>query len=277
MVWLPGLGECNMTSRRDPEFMGMKPGNPRYEKRLGAYVAEIEKFLKRKGWLDKAYAYVYDEPRFCDYDLVKFGYGFLEKHAPGLRRMLPALAHHAFKELSGPVNLWCPQIQYLDSPELRNVREKGDKVWWYICNNPKAPYACDFIDHPAPELRIWLWQTWKERVNGVLIWDVFNWRGQINHPDQNGEGRFLYPPEECINSKEPVVADPVQSVRITHLRDGLEDYEYFAILKRLSPKNPLLQVPESVTTSLTDFSHDVGELEKHRIRLAREIERLCGR
>lgn len=277
MVWIPGLGECSMFSRRDPDFMGLKPSDPRYEKRLGAYVAAIEGFLKRKGLLDRAYAYVYDEPRACDYDLVKFGYGFLEKHAPGLRRMLPALAHSAFKELSGPVNLWCPQIQYLSSPELKGVRERGDNIWWYICNNPKAPHACDFVDHPAHELRVWLWQTWKERVDGVLIWDVFNWRGQTDHPDQNGEGRFLYPPEECAKATGPVVADPVQSVRIAHLRDGLEDYEYFAMLKRMSPSNPLLRVPDELTSSLAEFSKDPAVLERYRLRLAREIEKISAK
>ena len=273
MVWLPGLGQCSMSSRQNPEFMGLKPGDPRYEKRLGAYLAAMEGFLKRKGLLDKAYAYVYDEPLASEYDLVKFGYNFLAKHAPGLRRMLPALAHSAFRDLDGAVNLWCPQIQYLSSPELKRQRERGDMMWWYVCNNPKSPYVCDFIDHPAPELRIWLWQTWKEKVGGVLIWDVFNWRGQTKHPDQNGEGRFLYPPEECA-TKAGVVADPVRSVRITHLRDGLEDYEYFSMLKRLSPSNPLLQVPDSVTSAMTEFAFDSSAMEAHRLRLAREIERL---
>jgi hypothetical protein len=110
----------------------------------------------------------------------------------------------------------------------------------------------------------------------VLIWDAFNWRGQTRHPDQNGEGRFLYPPEECADGKVNVVADPVQSVRIAHLRDGLEDYEYFVMLRRLSPSSQLLQVPASVTASLTEFSRDSAALEKHRLRLAREIERLGG-
>jgi hypothetical protein len=112
-------------------------------------------------------------------------------------------------------------------------------------------------------------------VGGILIWDAFNWRGQTKHPDQNGEGRFLYPPEECA-TKTGVVADPVHSVRITHLRDGLEDYEYFAILKRLSPSNPLLQVPDSVTSSLTEFAFDSSSIESHRLRIAREIERLSS-
>ena len=113
-------------------------------------------------------------------------------------------------------------------------------------------------------------------MGGILIWDAFNWRGQTKHPDQNGEGRFLYPPEECATNAG-VVADPVQSVRITYLRDGLEDYEYLTILKRLSPENPLLQVPDSVTSSLTDFAFDSTAMERHRLKVAREIERLTAK
>ena len=274
LVWLPGLGQCDYSSRKDPEFMGLKPGDPRYERRLGAYLSAIGEHLKEKGWLDRAYSYIYDEPHAKDYDLVKWGFGFLAKHAPGIRRMLPALAHSSFRELDGAVNLWCPQMQFISSPDLAAVRKRCDRLWWYICNNPKAPYPCEFIDHAAPELRIWLWQAWRERVAGVLIWDAFNWRGQTKHPDQNGEGRLLYPPEGCGRGEGPVVADPVRSVRIAHLRDGIEDYEYFAILKKLDPGSPLLKVPESVASSPVDFSVNPAAMERHRLLLAREIEKM---
>lgn len=277
LVWLPGLGQCSYASRTDPVFMGLKPGDPRYEKRLGAYFAAVNAHLREKGWQDMAYVYPYDEPRKEDFDLVREGFGLLAKYAPDMRRMLPSLSHDTFRDLDGAVNLWCPQLQFISSPGLKAARERGERMWWYVCNNPKAPYVCDFIDHAAPELRIWLWQTWKERVAGVLIWDVFNWRGQTKHPDQNGEGRFLYPPEPCARGEAPVVADPVQSVRIAHLRDGLEDYEYFAILKRLDPSNALLNVPDAVTSSLTEFNMDIAAIERHRLLLAREIEGKAAR
>jgi hypothetical protein len=60
----------------------------------------------------------------------------------------------------------------------------------------------------------------------------------------------------------------------TYLRDGLEDYEYLAMLKRLSPGNPLLQVLDYVTSSLTEFAHDPTGMKRHRLKVAREIERL---
>ena len=61
------------------------------------------------------------------------------------------------------------------------------------------------------------------------------------------------------------------------LRDGIEDYEYFTILKRLDPSNPLLKVPSTVSRSLADFSKSPAGIEAHRALLAREIEKLTSR
>ena len=51
-------------------------------------------------------------------------------------------------------------------------------------------------------------------------------------------------------------------------------YEYFAILQKLDPRNPLIKVPPSVSKALDDFSKSPAGIESHRRLLAREIERL---
>ena len=60
------------------------------------------------------------------------------------------------------------------------------------------------------------------------------------------------------------------------LREGVEDYEYFAVLKRLDPANALLAVPREVATSLDEYSTDPAAMEACRIRLGKEIEK-CTR
>ncbi|MBQ3097318.1 MAG: DUF4091 domain-containing protein, partial [Kiritimatiellae bacterium] len=183
----------------------------------------------------------------------------------------------------------------------------GEEFWLYVCTNPRAPYATEFIDHPAVELRTWLWQSWAEKVTGILIWTSNLWTSKSVYPDRerpqnpyvdaqawnpsaaawgNGDGRIFYPPESvfeditCRNSKlkaGPNFDDPVGSIRGEMLRDGIEDYEYFTILKRLDPSNPLLKVPPTVSKSLADFSKSPVGIEAHRALLAREIERLSSR
>ena len=169
---------------------------------------------------------------------------------------------------------------------------------------PKAPYATEFIDHPGTDLRVWLWQTWQHQVSGILIWETVYWSSptiygnELQNPYEdaaswsdmgtgpktfrynwgNGDGRFLYPPRSCFATgrSSPVVEAPNGTMRLEILRDGIEDYEYFAMLSRLDPKNPLLKVPESVSESLTRFTIRPEPIKEHRRRLAKEIERLGG-
>ena len=77
--------------------------------------------------------------------------------------------------------------------------------------------------------------------------------------------------------------DPVPTFRLEMLGDGIEDYEYFAMLKRrlatATPEQkakyePLLAVPEAVTKSMTDFATDPAPIESHRVKIARALEAL---
>ena len=98
--------------------------------------------------------------------------------------------------------------------------------------------------------------------------------------NSNGDGRFFYPPPDaCAAFDEgrvvgPVIERPIETIRLEYVRDGIEDFEYFAILKKLDPENPLLKVPPEVSASPTEFSIDPVHMERHRERLAREIVRL---
>ena len=96
---------------------------------------------------------------------------------------------------------------------------------------------------------------------------------QPRKPMNTGEGKYLYPPLECFETKDPVISGPVDSIRFEMLREGLEDYEYFVLLKRLSPNDPNLKVPASVATSPTVYSTDPADMENHRLKLARAIEK----
>jgi hypothetical protein len=75
--------------------------------------------------------------------------------------------------------------------------------------------------------------------------------------------------------KDTVIFDaPVGSVRLDRIRDGIEDYEYFVQLKKLDPDNELLNLPFEVS-GLDDKGVVFSDLmAKHRLKIAREIERL---
>ena len=308
-----GLGWGNFEQHGDPSLNGFKGGTPEYEAMMSKYLKAIESHLREKGWLDMAFVYWYDEPNPEDYPFVMNGFETLKKYAPGLRRMLTEEPHKGL--LNGP-NLWCPTTQNLHSDDEDQARKLGDTFWWYVCTSPKAPYITEFTDHAGSEMRLWLWQTWAENITGVLIWATTWWNSTNAYPDPekpqnpyedamcwsvlasdkpgtkrpwgNGDGRFLYPPLAAASGRPtaPILEGPVGCCRLEMLRDGIEDYEYFAMLRRLiaerkdlSPETraefeTLLTVPRTISTSLTSFNIDPAPIEAHRLKLARAIEAL---
>ncbi len=104
----------------------------------------------------------------------------------------------------------------------------------------------------------------------------------------NGDGRFFYPPLACAEpSAKPNLEEPVSSIRFEMLREGLEDYEMFYLLreklrdaKNLSYEKraeyeALLVVPESIAASLTEFSKDPAPIYERRAQIAEALEALA--
>ena len=308
MIPVRGLGGGTFHARREPSMLGVPGTNEVYHVLMAKYLGGIESHLREKGWLNKAYVYWFDEPEPKDYDFVKNGFSTLKRHAPALRRML---TEQPEEELFGYPNLWCPLTPHLHAGAEAKCRAAGDKFWWYVCCGPKAPYVTEFIDHPGVEMRLWSWQTWKEDVQGLLIWATTYWTSYAAYPDSlqnpyedpmswvsgystkrgvkrawgNGDGRLVYPPLSAADgrAKAPVLDAPVPSIRLEMLGDGIEDYEYFTMLKRRLARasaaerkryETLLSVPESITKTMTDFSIDPSHIEAHRVKLARALEML---
>ena len=301
-VPLQGLGGGNQNIRHKAQIAGVERGVPLYEKLMEIYLGQVERHFEEKGWIDKAFVYWFDEPLGQDYAYVNAGMDLLKKYAPKLRRMI---TNRCTIDLMDTVNTWCPVPHHFHVPELAECRARGDEMWWYICSSPPATLPGCQIDHPGTDLRAWLWQTWGEDVSGILMWTVVWWSGRAGYPDRdnpqdpyldpvgwgkkfnpgvkvsiwgNGDGRFCYPPLAARNGrqKDTVIDDPVSCIRMEMLRDGIEDYEYFAMLKKLDAKNPLLVVPKNVYRGLDDYSANPIHMEGHREKLAREIEHLTN-
>ena len=297
----PGLGG---------EMQGFQADSRGYWLAFTAYWQALQEHFREKGWLDMAYVYWFDEPTKRQYAYVKDGFVRLKKAAPDIKGMI---TEHVVPELVGGPDIWCPDTWWYDHEEALKRGGTGEIFWWYVCTLPKEPYPGLFTDHPGTDMRVWLWQTWKYGIEGILVWASNLWTtspAYPNHPQNpyedamswvsgagmsaedkepwgNGDGRFVYPPEAAGGIAEETILDgPVDSIRWEMLRDGIEDYEYLAILKRLldadkdlSPRKrrrfeALLQVPDAITSDLKTYTKDPAPIEERRDRVARAIEAL---
>jgi hypothetical protein len=152
--------------------------------------------------------------------------------------------------------------------------------------------------------------AWQNRVEGSLYWRVTYWtQGDLfpppDHQDPwqdpmsynfhggtmgtwgNGDGRLLYPPRGWQDGVERVEG-PTPSIRWELLREGIEDYEYFWLVRDAADRleaqgggdalvaqaRSLLQVPAEIAASLTEFTDEPGLLAAHRRQLATALEAL---
>jgi hypothetical protein len=310
---IPGMGGGTYIDRREPVLQGWPAESPQYRALFRGYGRALERHLRQKGWLDEAYVYWFDEPAPRDYDFVMDGFARLRDAAPGVTRML---TEQVEPELLGGPTLWCPVTPNFDAADAAARRAAGERFWWYVCTVPKTPYAGLFIDHPGTELRVWLWQTWERRIDGILVWATNYWTSGAAYPGQrqnpyedpmswesaynapvgtrrpwgNGDGRFVYPPPAVFEAGGPVLEGPVETIRWEMLRDGIEDVEYLWMLQRaLATKadrlsaderaawTSLLDVPQAISASMTSFTEDPAPIEAHRRAVARALEQLARR
>ncbi len=268
-----GMGGGTFHHRYEPEIAGYGEDTPQYQAMFSSYVKQLEEHLREKGWLPMAYVYWFDEPAPRDYEFVTAGMERLKRYAPGLQRMLTEQPND---ELKAPVDIWCPVTPNYDHQKAEERRARGERIWWYVCTGPKAPFCTLFIDHPATELRVWLWQTWQRNVAGILVWQANYWTSSAAFPNGaqnpyedpmgyvsgystpkgvkrfwgNGDGRFIYPPLSAAvpgaSGSQPVLDPPVSSIRWEMLREGIEDWEMLYLLREAIERRRNRLAPEEL-------------------------------
>ncbi len=256
---IPGIGGGTFHEISPPNLLGFDEDTPEYPVLFDSYCRQLEAHLATKGWLDEAFIYWFDEPSADQYPFVMNGFAKLKRSCPRIARML---TEQVEPTLIGGPDIWCSITDNYDHARAEERRKHGEKFWWYVCTGPKAPYAGLFIDHPAPEMRIWLWQTFQRNIEGILVWETTYWTSDAAYPNAgqpqnpyadpmswtsgystpagdrrpwgNGDGRFIYPPLAAANAQRdaPVFDGPVVWIIWEQLRDGIEDYEYLCILRR---------------------------------------------
>ncbi len=184
-------------------------------------------------------------------------------------------------ELYPVIDIFCPHVRAFEGNGLQamqHAQAQGKELWWYNCGDP---YPCPTYSIPHAGLipRVMYWLNWKYGLPGNLYWAFCAWRADpYTHPggDGKGDGMLLYPP---LDGK------PVISTRLEMIRDGIEDYEYFALLKKriealegsrpaelLQKARALLQVPDEVAASVAQYTVDPDVLQAHRAKIADMLE-----
>jgi hypothetical protein len=259
-----------------------------YTKFMKAYA----QFLRGKGWLRDAVVYNVDEAPPKHWAMCRENYR-RTKGVSGDLAVFQCLNNpKGVAALAGAFDVVDVNLgQFYQGAAPKRLRD-GGRVWWCVCCWPSG-HPNLFVEYPAMDARIIGWLSWKLGVEGFEYWDVSSWgrclrdMGSKKHVDQvesrwnansfgsyNGDGYLCYPgPNRTLLS----------SIRFEALRDGFEDYEYLAILKRrLGAKTgpaakearKLLQIGDDLCRKDLTFAADPAVLFAARRKIAEAIEKL---
>ncbi len=169
-------------------------------------------------------------------------------------------------------DIFCPIIQHFDFSVSEELKKLGKGVWWYSCCFPEPPLPnFGSYENPLWEGRMLVgWLTWRYRLQGFLFWIVNRWDNGNAKLDENetffpdwkeneltgrcpGDGTFMYPGHKGI----------LPSVRLSMLRDAVEDYEYQLLEGTTqTPFNSLVNYPRNPQVLLEARSLIADRLEK---------------
>jgi len=228
-----------------PETTRRAPGSTAM---LDQYLAQCANHFEQKGWLDRCYALAPELPS----EAVRRFAGSI--HAANSR---VAVASRGFPQdmrpygwpdfpyadLSDVVDVWMPPAQFYDVEAMAEERKKGRRTWLAADRPPFS--GSTSIYAPSTYMRVLPWQAEELGAQALSIGRVNSWPETSTGPG----------PDDCVRFNPHVLLypgrafgldEPVASVRLKHLRRGLQDAAYFRLLREHGLEHVVTALRESL-------------------------------
>jgi hypothetical protein len=211
--------------------------------------------LRAKGWMDKFLFYIFDEPTtvevindlngLCDFiHAIDPDFRILYTNGSNLWGLNADVyvTHNHLWENQGVAN-------------MEQKRQAGCEVWAYTCMGTQNIGHPDTwkIDWRGTGARALGWWLWMRQADGYLYWCLDAWsQDPYNITDPitgvNGDGFMFYPDSQNNPS--------IPSLRLSLMRDALQDYDLLAMLKdKIGTNAALMAQYGSLLTTTNAFSY----------------------
>ena len=245
--------------------------NPNYDDHIGQYIKLVGDHYRERGWLDKAYTYVTDEPiafnnevtsiwNHPPYKVVREYYNLTHRNVPELKYINTV---QIAPQLYNYTEVWAVPGGYYHELDAESRRQGGQEVWWY---NTDAGIA-----NIGTKGRSLYWDTYARGVDAALYWGINYWTYHTinNDPWQgstsNGDGYLFYP-----GAPVGITDDVVPTVRLILARDGLEDYDYLCAYAQKKGVEAARALAESAAKGSQFAGQRYQEIEDYLVYELRE-------
>ena len=244
---------------------------------IPSLVSAFEAHLRQKGWLNKTWFHIQDEPAVHNaLSWIEFS-RFINKYGPDLIRMDAIETTYLLNDIEIAV----PKLDHFSTwyDSYRKWMQKGNELWFYTVGIYQGSlFPNKTIDVPLIDSRIMHWLNYKYDATGYLHWGWNQWtEDPFTEIGQHiGDGWHVYPSKDGV----------LNSLRWEEMRNGIQDYEYFWMLENrikklkdllgsrfswINPKQRCKEIASQVVQGFADRTKDPEVLVKAKAQLVREL------
>jgi len=263
------------------------------DERKVLYLRAFANHFREKGWFDRLFNYLWDEPKPENYPEVVRQGKLAHSAVPDIKNLVTASFH---SDWAGVVDIFVPIINCfafkpgnVSACDQQVQQPKMPNLWWYQscashgCNIVGGEYFRGWpsyvIDVDAVANRIMPWIAWKYNIRGELYyatneaysrkedaWDhIYLFGG-------NGDGTLFYPGRpRTIGGTTDI---PIESIRLKLIRDGLEDYEYLRLLELGQGHAAAERYVDRLVTNAYTYDRDPESLYEVRREISERLSRI---
>ncbi|KAH7405124.1 hypothetical protein KP509_15G057500 [Ceratopteris richardii] len=216
---------------------------------------ELEVLRTKNHW-KKAYFYLWDEPLNLEhYEMIRSMSEEIRCTAPDARVLTTyycgpndiSYAPGNFEAFVKVPSVLRPHTQIFCTSEwvfgtredlvndiIAELQPENHEEWWtYVCMGPTDPHPNWHLGMRGTQHRAVMWRVWKEGGTGFLYWGANCYEKALSPGAEvrfrrglpPGDGVLFYPGQYF----EPSLTEPVASLRLERLLNGLQDFEYLQL------------------------------------------------
>ncbi|MEH0532734.1 DUF6067 family protein [Streptomyces stelliscabiei] len=270
----PDIGAFSMLAFQDQEHLtytdtrtgktvyeNVDLGGNRWRQAWGAYLPAFEAHLRKKGWLQDTWL-SFDERPISTMTVVK---DFVHEVAPVFDDRISVAGSITTEGVASNLSVDWGGIDAMTKEKAAERRAAGKTTTFYVYGEPAHPNTLSYS--PAVESRMLPWISARRGLDGFLRWSYNSWTSdpfrQPVHIFTQGDEYLIYPGKN----------GPMSSIRWEQLKEGVEDFELIAQLRKKDGGDSatLTEALTKATRDLDGRTKNVTDIETARAAVVKEL------
>lgn len=217
------------------------------------FLTELLDFLKARGDDKRCFFHISDEPQL----------DHLEQYMKSKNSVVDLLEGYVIMDALSNVDFYregiiknpIPCNNHIE-PFLEAYAEEGrEGLWTYYCCGQNKHVSNRFFGHPGARTRYIGVQFYRFKIGGFLQWGYNFYYNQGSHdainPYVDSTGNYFVPSGDTYSVYPAADGTALESMRILHFREGLDDMRALYLAESLVGREKVLEIIEPIVKEMT--------------------------